>query len=168
MPQRDALLAEFDQEMPATRRVLAAVPEHRAGFRPHPKSFTIGELSLHVVGVLDWLSCILDRPGHDIAGPGGGMPVRTFVSSAALLAAFDEGQAAARGSLAIASDRDLDTAWTLRAGGEWLFWRPRAQCVRSFAFNHLYHHRGQLTVYLRLCDVPVPEVYGPTADSQPQ
>jgi uncharacterized damage-inducible protein DinB len=162
---RDALLPELEQELATTRTVLAAVPEAHTGYRPHPKSMTLGELSLHVANVLTWLPLTLERTELDLQpATGPEWPPPVFASAAATLARFEENARAARTALGAATDADLAVPWTLKKAGRELFTLPRAACVRSFVMNHLIHHRGQLTVYLRLCDVPLPPVYGPTAD----
>ncbi len=162
---REALLPEFDQELATTRRVLAVVPESRTGFRPHPKSWTLGELALHVANVLTWLPSTLRTTELDLDPPGGPSFVPPkFESAAATLRVFEQAALAARAALASASDAELAVPWTLKKRGQALFTVPRAACVRSFVLNHLIHHRGQLTVYLRQCDVPLPPIYGPTAD----
>jgi uncharacterized damage-inducible protein DinB len=162
MAIRDALLPELDQELATTRKVLEAVPEARTGFRPHAKSWTLGELSLHVANVLRWLPMTLSSTELDLSSPAYVSP--RFESAAATLRMFDETARAARAALAAVSDTELAVPWTLKRRGVVLFTLPRVACVRSFVMNHLIHHRGQLTVYLRLCDVPLPPVYGPTAD----
>lgn len=162
---RDALLPELDQELASTRQLLALVPEVKTGYRPHAKSWTLGELSLHLANLLSWLPGTLTQTELDLAPPGGpAWKPPTFESAAANLALFDRNAKAARAALAEASDADLAVPWTLKKAGQALFTMPRAACVRSFVMNHLIHHRGQLTVYLRMCDVPLPSVYGPTAD----
>jgi uncharacterized damage-inducible protein DinB len=161
-----ALLPEFDQETATTRHVLAAVPQAKTAFRPHRKSWTLGELSLHAANVLAWLPMTLQTTELDLDPPGGAkFAPREFESAAATLAAFDANVTAARAALQAASDQDLMVPWTLKSRGRPHFTLPRLACVRSFVLNHMIHHRGQLTVYLRLCDVPVPMVYGPTADT---
>lgn len=165
MAIRDSLLPELDQELATTRKLLEAVPEAKTAFRPHQKSWTLGELSLHLAHVLTWLPSTLETTEFDLSPPGGPSfaPPR-FESAAATLRMFDETSRAARAALAAASDAELKVPWTLKRRGQGLFTMPRVDCVRSFVMNHLIHHRGQLTVYLRLCDVPLPPVYGPTAD----
>jgi uncharacterized damage-inducible protein DinB len=165
MPIRDSLLPELDHEFATTRKLLASVPESKTGFRPHPKSWTLGELSLHVANVLTWLPATLKTTELDLAPPGGPayLPPK-FESAAATLRFFDETSSAARAAVAGVSDGDLMVPWTLKRRGQALFTAPRLSCVRSFVMNHMIHHRGQLTVYLRLCDVALPPVYGPTAD----
>jgi uncharacterized damage-inducible protein DinB len=165
MPLRDSFLAELDHELATTRRLLASVPEDKTGFRPHPKSFTLGELSLHIAFLLSWIPMTLKGTELDLAPSSGQtfVPPR-FESAAATLKLFDENARAARAALGSASDADLMVPWTLKRRGQTMFTMPRAACLRSMAMNHSVHHRGQLTVYLRLCDVPLPPVYGPTAD----
>jgi uncharacterized damage-inducible protein DinB len=163
MAIRDSLLPELDHELASTRKVLAAIPEAKTGFRPHPKSWTLGELSLHVASVLTWMPRTMTTTELELDPPGG-WKRPTFESAAATLALFDEHAHAARAALAEASDADFAVPWTLKMRGHALFTLPRGACVRSMVFSHVIHHRGQLTVYLRLCDVPVPQVYGPTAD----
>ena len=165
MALRDALLPELDQELATTRKLLALVPESKTSFRPHAKSWTLGELSLHLANLLTWLPSTLKATELDLDPPSGPrfVPPR-FESAAATLKMFDETSRAARAALAAATDAELAVPWTLRKRGQAMFTLPRAACVRSFVMNHLIHHRGQLTVYLRMCDVPLPPVYGPTAD----
>ncbi|MGE3175114.1 MAG: DinB family protein [Planctomycetota bacterium] len=166
MALRDPILAELDRELATTRAVLAAVPAARADFRPHPKSWSAGELATHVVNLLRWLELTLTTRRFDLAPPDAPAPKSPpFTTMAETLRRFDAEAPAARGALAIASDADLELSWTLQHGGRTLTTMPRLACLRTFVLNHLIHHRGQLTVYLRLLDAAVPEVYGPTADS---
>ena len=165
MAIRDALLPELDQELATTRRLLELVPEGKTSFRPHPKSWTLGELALHLANLLSWLPSTLKATELDLDPPSGPKFVPPkFESARATLKMFDETSRAARAALAGASDADLVVPWTLKKRGQAMFTLPRAACVRSFVMNHLIHHRGQLSVYLRLVDVPLPPVYGPTAD----
>jgi uncharacterized damage-inducible protein DinB len=162
---RDALLPELESELATTRTLLALVPASKTSFRPHPKSWTLGELSLHLANLLTWLPLTLKSTELDLDPPGGPSfsPPR-FESPSATLAMFDETARAGRAALAAATEAELAVPWTLKKRGQELFTLPRGACIRSFVMNHLVHHRGQLTVYLRLCDVPLPPVYGPTAD----
>lgn len=165
MAMRDALLPELDQELATTRQLLELVPEAKTSFRPHAKSWTLGELSLHLANLLTWLPSTLKATELDLDPPGGPkfVPPR-FESARATLMMFDETSRAARAALAAASDAELMVPWTLKKHGQAMFTLPRVACLRSFVMNHLIHHRGQLTVYLRMVDVPLPPVYGPTAD----
>jgi uncharacterized damage-inducible protein DinB len=163
MAIRDSLLPELEAELATTRKLLELVPEPKTSFRPHPKSWTLGELSLHLAHLLTWLPSTLGSTELDLASAPSFRPPR-FESAAATLRMFDETARAARAALAAASDAELLVPWTLKKRGQALFTLPRLACVRSFVMNHLIHHRGQLSVYLRLCEIPLPPVYGPTAD----
>ncbi len=162
MPVGDALLAEFDKEVTTTRRVLERVPEDRFDWKPHAKSFSIGALAAHGAGLPTGAVETLTKSEIDLSPDQ--PPPAALPSREALLAAFDANAAAARAALAGRSDAELAGTWSLKRGGRTLFSMPKAAVLRSFVFNHLIHHRGQLTVYLRLLDVPVPAVYGPSAD----
>ena len=160
-----SLLQELDQEMAGTRKTLERVPEDRLDWRPHPKSFTLGALATHLANVPSWMAPTLRQDSMDIA-PVGQPPFKAELqtSRAGLLAAFDRNLEAGREALAAATDESLLAPWTLLAGGKAIFTMPRAACLRSFILNHNVHHRAQLGVYLRMLDVPVPGLYGPSAD----
>lgn len=159
------LLPEFDQEMAATRRLLECVPEDKTDWRPHPKSWTMGSLSLHVANIPSWIASTLAQSELDfnpVDGPKWVSP--KFESARATVAYFDATTKAARAALAAATDEVMLGSWSLKNAGQTLFTMPRTAVLRMFVMNHLVHHRGQLTVYLRMCDVPLPKTYGPTAD----
>ncbi len=158
-----SLLPEFDQETKNTRAVLERVPEDQAGWKPHPKSYSLGELALHLANLPTWGALTLEQTSFDLSS-GSGAQTRSFTTTQDLLATFDANSAAARAALAAASDADLMVGWTLLNKGTPVFSLPRVAVFRSFVMNHAIHHRGQLTVYLRLRDVPLPSIYGPTAD----
>lgn len=161
MPIVDALLPEFDRETATTRKVLERLPEDKFGWRPHPKSFTLGELATHVANIVWWGEVTLDRSEYDAEG----QPREAAVGTRAdLLATFDRHVTATRALLAGKSDAELTAPWSLKNGKHTFFTMPKAAVWRSFVMNHLVHHRAQLGVYLRLNDVPVPPMYGPTAD----
>jgi uncharacterized damage-inducible protein DinB len=166
VPIADSLLPEFDHEMATTRRVLERVPEADAAWAPHARSMTLGRLASHVAEIPGWVGGIVGADSLD-AAPVGGAPYRIpgFESRAALLEQFDRNVASARAAIAGASDERLREPWSLKRAGETLFTLPRTAVLRTFFMNHLIHHRGQLTVYLRLRDVPLPIVYGDSADS---
>jgi uncharacterized damage-inducible protein DinB len=159
------MIPELDQEFANTRRVLERVPADRFGWKPHAKSYSMGALATHVANLPSWGTYTIDRSELDIA-PVGQPPLRTeeAKSTADLLSRFDTHAAAARASIAGASDVTMLGPWTLLAGGSKVFTMPRVAVLRSFVMNHLIHHRAQLGVYLRLCDIAVPALYGPTAD----
>ncbi|HVS19949.1 MAG TPA: DinB family protein [Planctomycetota bacterium] len=160
-----SILPEYDQEIAATRRVLERVPAEHVAWKPHERSWSLGELSLHVANLLSWMRITLESDELDLAPPGGpGFQRVAFESPAATLAHFERHAAEGRAALAAAGDSDLARPWSLKLGGKVKFTMPRSACVRMFVLNHLIHHRGQLTVYLRQCDVPLPSIYGPTAD----
>lgn len=153
------LLPEFDQEMATTRRLLERVPSEHAEWRPHPKSFPLGHLAQLVARMPAWITNVLQQTSLDLASA----PGYSFEPTETLLRAFDENVAGARAALEAAKDVDFVVPWSLTHGERVLFTAPRGEVVRQ-TINHLVHHRGQLTVYLRLKDVPIPPIYGPTAD----
>ena len=162
-----SLLTEFDQEMAGTRRVLERTPVKDAAWRPHPKSYTLGKLVTHIANLPTWINFTLEQTELDISPAGGAnWGLRELESTTGLLATFDENVTKARAAIAKASDADFAVNWSLKAGGHTIFTLPRVAVLRSFVMNHLIHHRAQYTVYLRLRDVPVPQLYGPTADEQ--
>jgi uncharacterized damage-inducible protein DinB len=164
MAIKDALLPEFDHEMATTRRVLERVPEDRADWKPHEKSMSLGRLAGHVAEIPGYAIATLTSDGFDIAA--GGYKPSEFTSREQALADFDQKVAQARAALEATSDEAFARTWTFRNGETVVFATPKAGAYRSVAMNHLIHHRGQLTVYLRLLGVPLPSVYGPSADEQ--
>jgi uncharacterized damage-inducible protein DinB len=157
------ILAEFDHEMAVTRSLLERVPEGQAGFKPHPKSFDLASLAVHVATIPFWVTATMRETELEVSPPGG-MPTRRFESTAKLLEMFDRNVSEGRAAIAAAPDEDFRVRWTLKHGGREVFTLPRVAVLRSFVMNHHIHHRGQLSVYLRMCDVPLPSIYGPTAD----
>lgn len=158
-------LPEFDQEMATTRRMLERVPAEHADWKPHPKSYSLGVLALHITTLPFWGTMTLTEEGFDPGSfKGSDAAPRTFTSVEDMLKTFDDNVAACRAALASKSDADMMVKWALRNGDHEIFSMPRAVVLRSFVISHLIHHRGQLSVYLRLHDVPLPSVYGPTAD----
>jgi uncharacterized damage-inducible protein DinB len=161
------MLPEFDHETATTRLLLERVPEARAAFRPHAKSMSLGELAMHVSTLPGWAPIALKATEFETNPPGGEPYVPpAFESTAKMLAAYDESVQASRAMLAAATDGELMVPWALKTGGKTVFTLPRVAVFRSFIMNHAIHHRGQLSVYLRMCDVPLPSIYGPTADTQ--
>lgn len=167
MAIKDALLPEFDQEMAGTRMTLERVPVDKFDWRPHPKSGTMGWLATHVANLPSWVVMTLEKDSLDLA-PAGQPPQRTkpAESREQLLSKFEENVAAARKAIEAANDELMRKPWSLLSGGQTIFTMPKAAVLRGVVMNHLIHHRGQLTVYLRLNDVPVPALYGPSADEQ--
>ena len=160
----DSLLPEFDHEMTVTRKLLERVPEERFGWKPHEKSYTLGQLAQHVATVPMWGSITINQSELDL---GGGQQLPAVTNGAALLALFDGHVAGTRAALVGKSDGELMAPWTLKHDGKTLFSMPKAAVWRSFVMSHLIHHRGQLSVYLRIQNVPLPSMYGPSADENP-
>jgi uncharacterized damage-inducible protein DinB len=161
----EMILPEFDQEMAKTRKVLERVPEDKLGWRAHPKSNTIGWNANHLAEIPGWVEGTLTMPSWDVAPPGGERyqsPRRTTRQE--ILDIFDRNVAAARKALAEAKDEGMGQQWSLLQAGKPLFTMPRAAVIRNFVLNHLIHHRAILCVYLRLNDIPVPGMYGPSGD----
>ena len=166
MALSEALLPEFDQEMANTRQTLERVPEDKLGWKPHQKSGTMGWLATHLANIPGWVTFTLDNDSLDLAPPGGASvdPLPPANSRNELLEMFDKNVAAARAALAGAGDAQLAKPWSLLKGGKTVLSMPRITVLRSFVMNHTIHHRAQLGVYLRLNNVPVPAIYGPSAD----
>jgi uncharacterized damage-inducible protein DinB len=161
MPMVDALLPEFDHEMTTTRKLLERVPEEKIDWKPHQKSYTLGELAHHVATIPMWGLMTLTRSELDLGGFTRPPQVRT---RAELLAMFDRNVAETRTALVGKTDGELLVPWTLKTDGHTVFSMPKASVWRSFVLSHGIHHRGQLSVYLRLQNVPIPSMYGPSAD----
>ena len=165
MPISKMILPEFEHEMANTRKTLERVPDDKLGWKPHEKSMTLGGLSTHLAHIPSWTAQTFDRDELDVAPPGSG-PYRLeeAKSTAELLEAFDQNVSSARAALEAATDEKWHGKWSLLMTGKPIFTLPRTAVMRGFVMNHLIHHRAQLGVYLRLLDVPVPSIYGPSAD----
>jgi uncharacterized damage-inducible protein DinB len=160
-----SLLPEFEQEMQNTRKLLERCPDDRWNWKPHEKSGTVGWLAGHVANMVSWLPYTLKTEELDYApvdGPSFEPP--KIGNRKELLAEFDKNVAEARTALAGVSDAEMMKNWKLLAGGQEIFTMPRVACIRSMVLNHHIHHRAQLTVYYRLLGIPVPGMYGPSAD----
>jgi uncharacterized damage-inducible protein DinB len=160
-----ALLPEYDHEMANTRKFLERVPDDRLDWRPHQKSFTVAQLGTHLANLPSWVAMTINTEELDVAPPGE-PPYKEDPkkSHAEMLEAFDKNVKEGREALAGVSDQSLMVSWKLLAGGKTVLSMPRVAVLRGFVMNHNVHHRAQLGVYLRLCDIPVPAVYGPSAD----
>ena len=155
---------DLENELATTRRVLERLPEDRFDWKPHEKSFSLRTLAFHVVNLLFWQKIALSESGFDLAASpppeqGGNLPGKED-----LLKKFDENLEELRSVVAGVSEENLGESWTLKHGDHEIFTSTRADVLRQFGISHMVHHRGQLSVYLRLMDIPVPQVYGPTAD----
>jgi uncharacterized damage-inducible protein DinB len=161
MAIKDGLLADFDHEIGTTRRLLERIPDDKLGWKPHVKSMSLGALATHLTNIPHWGGAILNNAIFDLADAP--PPGAEHNSRAAILGAFDEARAVTRGWMD-RTDAEYAATWTLKRAGQELFTVPRVAAFRSFVLHHIIHHRGQLSVYLRLNDVSVPAIYGPTAD----
>ena len=167
MPIADSILPEFDHETATTRSLLERVPETKAAWKPHAKSMSLGQLTSHIAHIPRWASATLERTEFDLNPPGGSdLKTPEFDSLAKVIQRYDANVSAAREVLRRTADGDFMVQWTLKNAGRSMFSMPRASVFRSFVMNHAIHHRGQLSVYLRLLDVPLPSIYGPTADTE--
>ena len=155
------MLPEFDHEAALTRKTLARVPFEKADWKPHEKSFSLGELATHLADIPGWVDVTVNQDVFEMEGP---YEPAQADSTEGLLALFDEKVAAARAVLEGASHDDLMATWSMKQGGEVVMSMPKIAVLRAFIVKHTVHHRAQLGVYLRLLDVPVPAIYGPSAD----
>jgi len=165
MAMNQALLGEFDHEMASTRKSLERVPDGKFDWKPHTKSMTMGALAAHIAFIPHWAKLTLDTPNFEVNPPGGQQARPPELKTKAdVLAFFDKNVPEARAAIAAASDQSMMTPWSLLNGGKTVFTMPRIGVLRAMIMNHMIHHRAQLGVYLRLNDVPVPSIYGPSAD----
>jgi uncharacterized damage-inducible protein DinB len=164
MTMIDSLIEEFEHEAQTTRKHLERLPADKLDWRPHEKSFTARGLASHIVDCVSWADSIFNSD-ELVVDPAAYKPYRA-ASVADLLKAFDDKVAACRHILAGVADADLMQPWRLKMMGRVRFEKPKSAVFRDFTLSHLIHHRGQLSVYLRLLNVPVPGSYGPTADER--
>ena len=163
MSARDSLLPEFDHEMAVTRRLLERAPDDAFSWKPHERSMSLGGLATHLAQIPHWGSSILARDGYDLVKDHAGS-AEPSATRAEALDAFDRHVGEARRALTDLSDAALAAPWSLKRNGQVLLTMPRTAALRRFLLNHVVHHRGQLSVYLRMQNVPLPPIYGPTAD----
>jgi uncharacterized damage-inducible protein DinB len=161
----DALISELDQEAATTRRVLERVPDENLGWKPHAKSMSLGQLALHVATIPGAIAKFLLNDGLEMGGVNFERPAAKSASE--LLPALDESIKDAKAMLAGLDEQRAMAIWMLTSSGKELFAAPRIVVARTIMLNHWYHHRGQLSVYLRLLHIPVPSIYGPSADENP-
>ncbi|HXU19891.1 MAG TPA: DinB family protein [Verrucomicrobiae bacterium] len=165
MALRDTFLPEFEYEMTTTRKTLERVPEDKVDWKPHDTSMAMGRLAGHIAEMCGFAAATFQGDSFDFAPPGGTPTQPTVMKSRQqLLDIFDKNVASSRAAISKASDEDLQKTWTLLSGGKTFFAMPRIQVLRSMILNHVIHHRGQLSVYLRMNQVPVPSIYGPSGD----
>ncbi len=167
MPISASMLPELEMELATTRKCLERLPTEKFGWKPHEKSMSLVGLATHVVNMLNWGTTTCQQDSFDVA-PVGAPPYREepATSTEDLLAQFDKQAAEFKAALAATTDEQMMTKWSLLSGGNVLFAMPRVACLRGMIMNHIVHHRGQLSVYLRLNDISVPSIYGPSADEQ--
>ena len=158
----DALLPEFDHEMAVTRKVLERVDSAQFGWKPHERSMSLGRLATHVAEIPQWAHTILTEPEFNMVD--GEHKPTAAVNASEVLGLFDRQVQTVRALLAARTDAELMSTWTFKQNGQELFGMPRAAAWRSWVMNHLIHHRGQLSVYLRQTGSKVPGIYGPSAD----
>ena len=161
MAIKDGILTEYDHEMGTTRKLLERLPDDKLQWKPHAKSMSLGGLATHVSNLPNWGATILNQLSFDLADAPPNLEEKA--SRAEILAAFDASAARTRAALD-KSDPELLAPWSLRRGGHEVFTLPRVAAFRTFVLYHVVHHRGQLSVYLRLNDIPIPAIYGPSAD----
>lgn len=161
MNRSETLLPEFDHEMATTRRLIERVPSDKAKWKPHEKSFSLGHLAQLLAWMPGWIAQTMRQRELNLQGSAG----YSYETTETLLALFDKNVRDAHDAIESAADKDYDVNWSLKFGDRTVFTLPRRDVVRQH-ISHLIHHRGQMTVYLRLIDVPVPSVYGPTADEK--
>ena len=163
MPIRDILLPEFDHEMASTRKILERVPEEDLHFQPHPKSMPLGRLAGHITELSGWVTPVMQREKLELDAS-----YKPYIpaSQKELLERFDKNVGESRAALSGVSDEQLAVAWTLKFGGQTIFTLPRVAAYRGMVMSHLIHHRGQLGVYLRVLEIEIPGMYGPSADDK--
>ena len=161
MPISQMLLPEFDQEMASTRKLLELFPEDKADYKPHEKSMALGRLAGHIAELPGWATMTLTTDGLDIQP---GQQPYIAKSRQELLNTFDKNAKEARQQLAAVTDENLARTWTLKFNGKTIFSLPKSAVLRASCLNHLIHHRAQLGVYLRLNQIAIPGMYGPSAD----
>jgi uncharacterized damage-inducible protein DinB len=165
IPMCQAMLGEVQQEAATTRRVLERVPENKLTWKPHKKSMTIGQLALHLAQVPGGIAKISQADEFDASQAPFG--AKQPESLGEIFAAHDESIRAAEDCLKNLTEEKAKATWHLKMGAKEVLSMPRAGLIRSIMLNHWYHHRGQLSVYLRMLDVPLPSIYGPSADENP-
>ena len=165
MPLIDALLPEFDREMGLTRKLLDRVPDGQFDWRPHPTSVTLGRLAEHLAEMPLWAATTMTQSALDMMTPRPPDYQRPATRDA-VLAMFDANLKNGRSNLAGKTDGEFMAPWTLKAGGKEVFTMPKVAVMRNFVLNHMVHHRGQFSVYLRMLGVKIPSIYGPSGDEQ--
>lgn len=164
MALNESLLKELQGEAAATRKMLERIPEDKYGWKPHEKSMTMGNLAAHLAENLGWAALIIDTDDFNFESSGYKPP--EIKTKEELLKMFDDGLSKAVASFKNADDKRLNGNWIMRSNDKVYIDSPRTEVLRSFFFSHSAHHRGQLSVYMRINDIPLPQIYGPTADDK--
>lgn len=164
MAMKDPILAEFQHEAALTRKTLDKIPDDKFDWSPHTKSFSLGKLASHTADIPNWAVMTMKQPELDFATAD--YKPKNEKTKDEILKNFDENVKAAVDAIKAGSDEDMMSNWKLRNGEQVYFEMPKAQVLRGMVLNHTIHHRAQLGVYLRLLDIPVPAIYGPSADDQ--
>jgi uncharacterized damage-inducible protein DinB len=164
MPIGAEILPAYEHMMAGTRKTIERAPDHLLSWKPHPKSMSMGRLATHLVELAGFAAQVLTSESLDFLPGGRPLPDWTLASRADILDRFDKNVAASKAAIERATDPEWMAAWTLLANGHVIFSLPRTEVVRNSILDHSIHHRGQFTVYLRLNDVAVPGLYGPSAD----
>jgi len=165
MAIRDSLISEFDHEMATARKTIERVPEDKVDWKPHNTSMAMGRLAGHIAELAGFGAMTFKGDSFDFAPPGGApMQPTTMTSRKQVLDIFDKNVAETRAALSKASDEEMLKTWTLMNAGKTFFSMPRIQVLRGMIMNHIIHHRGQLSVYLRMNQIPIPSIYGPSGD----
>jgi len=163
----DSFMPEFDHEMANTRKLLELIPDEKADWKLHPKSRTLGQLAIHLAFLPVWVQSIMQKTEFDLdPSKDSGFKRPEFVSGVETLRFFEENVSNGRHALKGVSDKDIFNNWTLKKGDSIIFSLPRMAVLRSMVLSHSIHHRGQLSVYLRLLDIRLPNIYGSTADTE--
>ncbi len=168
MPINQSFLGEFDHELATTRKIISRIPDDKLGWKPHETSMTTGDLASHLAEMYTWGGATMKADELDLAPPGG-QKWEAFKgkTTAEILARLDAGSASTKAAIAAATDDAVwMKTWTLKSGGQPIMSMPRVACIRSMVMNHIVHHRGQLSVYLRMMGISVPSIYGPSADEK--
>ena len=163
----ESILPELEMEMAGTRKVLERIPDDKLDWKAHPKSNTIGWVACHLAEIAGWVEGTLTQDAWDI-NPEGGEPYQSpkLDNSQEILDLFDANVAAARKQIAVTSDEEFAKSWSLLSGGQALITMPKLGAIRTWVMNHTIHHRAHLCVYLRLNEIPVPALYGPSGDEE--
>ena len=168
MPINQSFLGEFDHELATTQKIISRIPDDKLGWKPHEKSMTAGHLASHIAELYTWADATMKVDELELAPPDGPKwEAFKGKTTAEILAKLGAGAAAAKAAIAAATDDAVwMKMWTLKTGGQPVMSMPRVACIRGMIMNHIVHHRGQLSVYLRMMDIPVPAMYGPSADEK--